>query len=1188
MDRAGASSDSRDADCPPPPPRPTSLSAARQPPAAAGAVAGSTPAPGVVSPSTQARQAFKFAVPAVAGRNAAPPAVATKSPTRLPSSTAAAARPESGSAFPPPRLRHFQATPAHSVGRAALHVWAPPSSTDVTGFLPSKPVEEEDPTDEADQVLLVGHGLEFVTDLDAAGRYITGAPSADEASKLPGADGKSTSATAPLESAPTDHPDLGLRHSTVHRRFDEASRLGPKSFRPARPSHLRPEARSPVPGTPPSEDPTSAVQETLKHTSSRHTAEEPAKKRQRDAMRLAADEAVKQSSREATPRTDPAASDLEANKAGKKPTSSRPTVLERPKRSSGSRAEPRSRPATSSAFYDETVANLRRWQRHEAETDEEIRRLKTQLELKDQELAGARLKLDKLKTDLSHRVAVAGANASNAESDYRSALAQIRATLDGYQDQLSSELVELRAQIFQTKTRRSTVESLKGELGTAVGDLTETRGRLDTEAERASAAQTRAEAYADRLDELRRTTTEEIARLAGLRRELLAEDAERRLQHEEHLQAKDAAQDQLRRDFQKTLDDREQKSRQAVTELERAVGDLRREIAKLVEQAALAAQDHVKALSQLQAQVVEKENGLDAAETKVRRLEMHCGELEAENARLSDRLEQVCEELRIRDQDHLEKVTRMKADFDKLRDELAGNLEEAKVKTNKLGDEVSQVRTTLERVQIERDGLLVSERAARQAADEAHTRLEAWEAEARMQSEAFERTEQVARDVEKRLKTQEAKVESTLSEKEHVQRQLDTAESMIVSLQQALEKRQAREDSGTSLRRQIDELTAAAADAMAEQTRARDAQKALEEELEGALRTNKTLAAEQAELYAEIDNLEAQSKELRAQVQHAAESAVTRAPPSEANLQAMASAFEKEKQEAVRKAIESCSERSKVENLKLQNELKRANNRLAESEQKLNKAQTDLIQAKAAQLVKTNTDPKQAHRAPLFTGGTPVGNVSSSTIGSREAEGEDSPIRAPITASVVDESSSLSDVLETEQDHMGSTSKGAPTKRPRKTVHCGSSPVAAVCGVGVLADSPGAVELSPAKAPKRRRSSGSASGSESHKAAPLTRRRTAEPESPQVDSIGSASDSESEHEQPAHSRTLSKLATQDDDDDGEDFLEEEPVVRGDSNEDEDDPIENSMTPAPQPLHHATGKPPGRPTRTSTTYGRRGR
>ena len=99
-------------------------------------------------------------------------------------------------------------------------------------------------------------------------------------------------------------------------------------------------------------------------------------------------------------------------------------------------------------------------------------------------------------------------------------------------------------------------------------------------------------------------------------------------------------------------------------------------------------------------------------------------------------------------------------------------------------------------------------------------------------------------------------------------------------------------------------------------------------------------------------------------------------------MEAVAQAFETEKQEAVRKAIETCNERSKVDQMQLQvsgivtlgavvkrltflramvlqNDLKRTKNRLIECEQKLNKAQADLIQAKAAQQVNTPSTQAQ-------------------------------------------------------------------------------------------------------------------------------------------------------------------------------------------------------------------------------------
>lgn len=169
-----------------------------------------------------------------------------------------------------------------------------------------------------------------------------------------------------------------------------------------------------------------------------------------------------------------------------------------------------------------------------------------------------------------------------------------------------------------------------------------------------------------------------------------------------------------------------------------------------------------------------------------------------------------------------------------------------------------------------------------------------------------------------------------------LQRKLETAGDTIYRLNEALEKCESREDSGADLRRQVAELTAAAADAMAERTRAFELQKALKDQVrppdngvaylpltpnpqcESAVRTNKTMMAERADFCRHIENLEAQVKELQAQLQHASLSAVPSPVRNEADLEAVKSAFEKEKQEAVRKAIESCSERSKVENIKLQ------------------------------------------------------------------------------------------------------------------------------------------------------------------------------------------------------------------------------------------------------------------------------
>lgn len=53
-----------------------------------------------------------------------------------------------------------------------------------------------------------------------------------------------------------------------------------------------------------------------------------------------------------------------------------------------------------------------------------------------------------------------------------------------------------------------------------------------------------------------------------------------------------------------------------------------------------------------------------------------------------------------------------------------------------------------------------------------------------------------------------------------------------------MDKRQAHEESATSLRREVDKLTAAAADAMAEKTRALDAKQELEKQVKPAARSS--------------------------------------------------------------------------------------------------------------------------------------------------------------------------------------------------------------------------------------------------------------------------------------------------------------------------------------------------------------
>lgn len=110
------------------------------------------------------------------------------------------------------------------------------------------------------------------------------------------------------------------------------------------------------------------------------------------------------------------------------------------------------------------------------------------------------------------------------------------------------------------------------------------------------------------------------------------------------------------------------------------------------------------------------------------------------------------------------------------------------------------------------------------------------------------------------------------------------------------------------------------------------------------------------------------------------------------------------------------------------------------------------------------------------------------------------------------------------------------------------------------------------KAPRRRRSAGSAAGGESQKTTRAASKRVVQHQeaAPPTSSIDPASDEEFEQERALPSRTLSRLAAQDDDD--EDMLEEDLLGHGNLNENEDDPIEDSLTQAPHPPKQSTVKP----------------
>lgn len=367
MERVGASSESQDAPCPPPPPppphpRPTTSSHQSSAPVASS----------VVSPSTQARQAFKFAAPAAAVRGAAPPVLATKRPTSLPTTGTSfvAAPPVAGTALTTSRLRQFQSSSATDPSRALSRAWAPaPARGTTTAPVVAGDLDVDD-ADDVDEVLLAGQTLELVKHFDAAQRQVAAPLSTEKEAKTGRPLQEEAVATDSREKIPTKGDlDPFRRDRNSHKSQTQASSRGPRSFQPTRPSHLRGETRSSssaAVGT--SEDSSNATTENRKRTSPQETADAPVQKRQREGAGEKGDDSTKKSSREVTPRTDPPVSEVEGQKTHKKSTSARPSTTDRFKRSSASRSsESRSRPATTAAFFDETMANLRRWQRHEGE-----------------------------------------------------------------------------------------------------------------------------------------------------------------------------------------------------------------------------------------------------------------------------------------------------------------------------------------------------------------------------------------------------------------------------------------------------------------------------------------------------------------------------------------------------------------------------------------------------------------------------------------------------------------------------------------------------------------------------------------------------------------------------------------------------------------------------------------------------
>jgi hypothetical protein len=276
-----------------------------------------------------------------------------------------ATRPEAGTpSLTTSRLRQFQSSAATDPNRALPRAWAPATAPPgVTGDL------EADDADDVDEVVLAGQTLDLVKQFDAAQRQLAGPLSTEKDPKHGRPLQEEAVGTDAREKAPKGEVDPLRRNRTSHKSHTQASSRGPRSFQPTRSSHLRGETRSSSSaaiGT--SEDTSNAATEPRKRTSLQESPHAPVQKRQKENPAEKGDDSTKKSSREVTPRTDPPASEVEGQKTNKKSTASRPNTTDRFRRSSGNRSsESRSRPATSAAFFDETMANLRRWQRHEGE-----------------------------------------------------------------------------------------------------------------------------------------------------------------------------------------------------------------------------------------------------------------------------------------------------------------------------------------------------------------------------------------------------------------------------------------------------------------------------------------------------------------------------------------------------------------------------------------------------------------------------------------------------------------------------------------------------------------------------------------------------------------------------------------------------------------------------------------------------
>ncbi|BGP54856.1 hypothetical protein JCM8202v2_002443 [Rhodotorula sphaerocarpa] len=981
MERAGASG-ATERECPPPQ-RPTANSAAEPShrSAAPANVAPEHPSATntVVSPSTLARQSFRYSAPA------------TLSAKGFGSVSVGATRPLSTSKPSPFSFQQIVKSSGGSAGPQS------PSGLEsiLSGQGQSSNNDEEAPPADLEPV---------ISSRPSSGKAdATLANSSAEVGEVPLRQRPdSTSLTwrrtsAPASTTPTER-EAASSTARESRHASESQRRGPKPFRPAASTVTAPERASPQPAFDNFTKPSDRLPDSRKRSVENEATEEHAQpKRAKGAEAEVAEEGVRQQvSPRGTPKIDAVDSDTSYRASTtRRNTSTGPARsagsdrAKRPARSE-SRTEARSRPATSRAsLAEDLVAGVRRWQRHEIEAKEEERRLRAQLAAKQSELAAAVESKDQLKGELNTRVNAAVASARDAEATYNARTTELQTLLGVYKAELSSSLAELRAEVTQTKSAlepgaeslqaqlaaleetklnvvrnlrdenqkwRVTVEELRQELGDAVGRLTEAQDRLDTETARATKSHERADAYAEQLDKLRTGASEESGKFNARIRQLRAREDELLIAHAEQLELKEAAHRKALADFHERAEADNQQTRSSIEALEAKITELKGEIAKLVDESAEAARANAKAAGELEAALRSKEDDIKDLTRQLEEAQRYAAQSKEEARIASQNLSELKHERDVQDlEDH----------FGKERAAFADELKELEA----YRQQVASLRDRVETVEADREAAVLASEAAVARAEEAEMRAEQAYTQSSSDRAAADESGRLLRQSTEGMEALRTEAKALEAEKISLHQQLDTAQSLLESVHTTPDAKSREEVS--KLRREVEELTTTTADALAGQQRAIAARDDIASQVVERNQKNRQLEAERAASEARVSTLEAQVEDLKAAAaqRQKSEGGAQAAIELEQAIKAKEAAFEQEKQDAVRKAIESFTERSKLDMMNSQNEIKRMRNQITELERKLRKAQTEITQSSA----------RAGRGRPALFMGTPVSADSNST-----------------------------------------------------------------------------------------------------------------------------------------------------------------------------------------------------------------